>query len=313
MSKELKIGLIATFLIVLLIWGINFLKGRNILAEKNQFHAVYNEIGGLEEASPVYLNGYEVGSVKDIKLTNDNRQNLVVTFILRKNLKIPRRSKCIIYNADLMGTKAIKLDFSNSREYFNSGDTIPGGLEPSVTEQIYTDIQPIKSKTQNLLARLDSILQIFDAQTQEDLIQSISDLQSTTQNLKYTSENLNQLLGKNNEKISNILTNAESVTANLKKNNAAISNSINNLSSLSDSLKQANLNTTIRHLEGTLANTDSIIRGIQEGRGSLGKLATDDSLYIQLNQTTRNLNELIIDLRKNPGKYVNISVFGKNK
>jgi phospholipid/cholesterol/gamma-HCH transport system substrate-binding protein len=138
-------------------------------------------------------------------------------------------------------------------------------------------------------------------------------LQSTTQNLKYTSENLNQLLGKNNEKISNILTNAESVTANLKKNNAAISNSINNLSSLSDSLKQANLNTTIRHLEGTLANTDSIIRGIQEGRGSLGKLATDDSLYIQLNQTTRNLNELIIDLRKNPGKYVNISVFGKNK
>src|SRR6056297_3259710 len=116
MSKELKIGLIATFLIALLIWGINFLKGKNILAEKNHFYAVYNEIGGLEEASPVYLNGYEVGMVEDIRLTGKNMRDLVIQFTIRKDLKVPKESKCIIFNADLMGTKAMKLKFTGSNQ-----------------------------------------------------------------------------------------------------------------------------------------------------------------------------------------------------
>ena len=313
MSKELKIGLIATFLIALLIWGINFLKGRNILTEKNRFYAVYNEIGGLEEASPVYLNGYEVGMVEDIKLSGENMKDLLVQFNIRKDLKIPKNSRSIIYNADLMGTKAIKLKFTDASQYYEPGDTVPSALEPNITEQIYTEIQPIKSKTQTILSSLDSIIRLFDGDTRKNIQQSIVNLHTTTLNLKNTTENLNQLLAQNNQKIKKIIANTESVTTNLKNNNEAISNSFRNISSVTDSLKSANLGKTMRRLQNTLSTTDSIVKGIQKGEGSLGKLTKDDSLYIRLNQTTGSLNELIKDIEENPGKYIHISVFGKNK
>ena len=313
MSKELKIGLIAVFLIALLIWGINFLKGKNILRDTQHFYALYQEIGGLEEASPVYLNGYEVGLVENIRLTGHNMNQLLVRFTLRKNLKIPRNSQCIIFNADLMGTKAIKLKFTDQQSYYEPGDTIPSDLEASVTEQIYTEIQPIKSRAENVLSALDSVMMVFDQVTRENIRQSVDDLKVTSNNLRSSSQSLHQMLAENNQKIREIIDNTASVTNNLKNNNKEISNSLKNLSSISDSLKKANLTQTIQHLESTLSSTDSLMAGIRAGKGSLGKMATDDSLYIHLNQTTRNLNALLKDMKQNPGRYINVSVFGKSK
>ncbi len=313
MSKELKIGLIATILILLLIWGINFLKGKNILSQKNHFYALYNEIGGLEQASPVYLNGYEVGMVENIKLTGKNMKDLLVTFTLRKDLKIPKNSKCIIYNADLMGTKAIKLKFTDAQKYFIPGDTIPSALEPNITEQIYTEIQPIKMKAQRILSALDTILLIFNEDTRNNIRHSIDGLQATTANLENTSKSLHALLSQNNQKINRIIHHTDEFTANLAKNNESISSTFSNLSAITDTLKKAKLNQTIGQLENALASSDSLINEIRSGQGSLGRLATDDSLYIHFNQTTNSLNKLIEDIQHNPGKYIHISVFGKNK
>lgn len=313
MSKELKIGLIATLLIALLIWGVNFLKGKNIFSEKNHFYAVYNEIGGLEEASPVYLSGYEVGMVEKIRLTGKNMKDLLVRFTIRKDMKIPKNSRSIIYNTDLMGTKAIKLKFTEADQYYEPGDTIPSGLEPNITEQIYTEIQPLKSKTQNLLASLDTITQVFNGVTRKNIQRSVANLNHTTINLKNSSESLEKLLSQNNKKIEKIINNTESVTNNLKNSNESISNSFNNISAITDSLRMANLTKTLHQMENTLSTTDSILKGIQKGKGSLGRLTKEDSLYIHLNQTSRNLNRLIDDVKENPGKYIHISVFGKNK
>lgn len=313
MSKELKIGLIAAFLIALLIWGINFLKGKNILQNTQHYYALYNEIGGLEEASPVYLNGYEVGMVENIRLTGTNMKKLLVRFTMQKDLKIPKNSESVIFNADLMGTKAIKLRFTNQNQYYSPGDTIPSDLEASVTEQIYTEIQPIKSRAQNVLSALDSVMMIFDSDTRQNLRQSVANLNATTNTLRSSSQNLEQLLRTNNKRISRILANADSISSNLKNNNEAISNSLQNVSSITDSLSKANLAKTLYHLEQTLASADTLVAGIRSGKGSLGKMATDDSLYLQLNRTTTNLNALLEDMKQNPGRYINISVFGKNK
>jgi len=312
MSKELKIGLIATALIALLIWGINFLKGKNILKDTNHYYAVYHEIGGLEEAAPVYLNGYEVGLVETIRLTEPDN-HLLVKFTLRKDLKVPRRSKSVIYNADLMGTKAIKLIFSDTRQHYASGDTLATGLEASVTEQIYTEIQPIKNRAEKVMAALDSVLSVFDPVTRSNIQQSISDLSSTSTHLKNSSQTLHQMMRENNRKIGQIIENTQSFTSNLQANNKEINNTLKNLSSISDSLQKARLGSTMRHLENTLSATDSLMQGIQSGKGSLGRLATEDSLYHNLNQTTRNLNNLIKDMKEHPGRYIHISVFGKNK
>lgn len=313
MSKELKIGLIATFLIALLIWGINFLKGKNILKDTDHYYALYNEIGGLEEASPVYLNGYEVGLVENIRLTDDPGNRLLVRFTLRKNLKIPKNSKSVIYNSDLMGTKAIKLKFTNRQQYYSNGDTLPTGLEASVTEQIYTEIQPIKSRAEKVISSLDSVLMVFDHLTRNNIRHSISNIHQTSANLRQSSQELNQMLSQNHQQISGIVNDAASVTSNLKNHNQQIANSLNNLSDISDTLKQANLNQTLGHLENTLASTDSLLMGIKRGKGTLGMMATDDSLYINLKETTKNMDALVRDMKENPGRYIHISVFGKKK
>jgi len=162
------------------------------------------------------------------------------------------------------------------------------------------------------MAALDSVLMVFDQMTRTHVRQSISNLNATSNNLRSSSQSLHQLLAKNNQKITTIIENTESVTTNLKNSNQEISNSLKNLSSISDSLHKANLSQTIRHLENTLAATDSLITGIQAGKGSLGRMAKDDSLYHNLNQTAANLNALIKDMKEHPGRYINISVFGKN-
>jgi phospholipid/cholesterol/gamma-HCH transport system substrate-binding protein len=156
-------------------------------------------------------------------------------------------------------------------------------------------------------------MMIFDSNTRENLRQSVANLNATTNTLRSSSQNLEQLLKTNNKRISRILANADSISANLKNNNKAISNSLQNVSSITDSLSKANLTQTLYHLEQTLASADTLVAGIRSGKGSLGKMATDDSLYIQLNKTTSNLNALLEDMKQNPGRYINISVFGKNK
>ncbi|MFP4526691.1 MAG: MlaD family protein, partial [Bacteroidales bacterium] len=118
MSKELKIGLIAAFLIALLVWGINFLKGKDIFSRSSTYYALYDEIGGLEKASHVYLNGFKIGMVENLSLTGKNNKKILVRFTLSGNIKIPKNSRAIIYSDDLMGTKAMQLDFTDKETYY---------------------------------------------------------------------------------------------------------------------------------------------------------------------------------------------------
>ncbi len=313
MSKELKIGLIAAFLIALLVWGINFLKGKDIFSRSSTYYALYDEIGGLEKASHVYLNGFKIGMVENLRLTGKNNKKILVRFTLSGNIKIPKNSRAIIYSDDLMGTKAMQLDFTDKETYYEPGDTIPSHYKQDLTKQLEQEIQPIKTKTENLITTVDSVLSIFDNQTRKDIRHSVQNINSTSNSLKSSSEKFDQLINDNNDNISSIIKNSDSLVTSLSKNKESINNTLNNFSSISDSLQNANLGKTIKHLEQTLASTDSILADIQEGKGSAGKLMKNDSLYNNLNETSSSLNKLLEDIKENPKRYINISVFGKNK
>ncbi|MFW6095005.1 MAG: MlaD family protein [Bacteroidota bacterium] len=313
MSKELKIGLIAAFLIALLVWGINFLKGKDIFSRSSTYYALYDEIGGLEKASHVYMNGFKIGMVENLSLTGKNNKKILVRFTLSGNIKIPKNSRAIIYSDDLMGTKAMQLDFTDKETYYEPGDTIPSHYKQDLAKQLEQEIQPIKTKTENLITTIDSVLSIFDNQTRKDIRHSVHNINSTSNSLKSSSEKFEHLMNDNNDNISSIIRNSDSLVTSLSKNKESINNTLNNFSSISDSLEDANLGNTIKHLEHTLASTDSILAYIQEGKGSAGKLMKNDSLYNNLNETSSSLNKLLEDIKENPKRYINISVFGKNK
>jgi len=313
MSKELKIGLIAVFLIALLIWGINFLKGKNIFSQTDHYYALYNEIGGMEEASSVYLNGYKIGMVENIKLTGHNNRQIIVRFALQQKVKIPLHSRAVIYSDDLMGTKAIRMEITDENQYYSSGDTIPSYYKKNITDQIYKEIQPIKTKTENLLNTIDSVLNVFDRETRNNVKNSLENLSSTTDNLNSTSRRINVLLAENTEKLNNIIENTDSVTSRISNKRRSISQSIDNIAAISDSLKNANLTHTLKKLEETLSSTHAILNKVEKGEGSAGQFFHNDSLYHNLNETTMSLNKLLKDIEENPGRYINVSVFGKKK
>jgi phospholipid/cholesterol/gamma-HCH transport system substrate-binding protein len=304
LNKETKIGIIAALIITCFIWGFNFLKGKNILTTNDSFYAVYSNIGGLEEASPVTISGFKVGVVESIKLHKIKKDKIVVKFSLQEDLSIPLNTEAIIYPASLIAGKAIKLNFSDSKEFHLNGDTLTGTIEQDLISNLSDELIPVKDKIENLVVSMDSVLAIFDNQRKENLKNSLDNLEQIT-------NNLSELLDTDNSKLAKILSNAESISNNLKNNNEQIAKILTNFSNISDSIEHANIKTTILNANKTLAEFSKISTKINNGEGTVGMLINNDSLYINLNNLAADLDSLIIDLNENPKRYVHFSLFGK--
>lgn len=306
LKKEIKIGLIAVAILSLFFWGFSFLKGKNLLSTNDSYYAIYDNIDGLEEASPVLISGFKIGIVETIKIHRYHRDKIVIKFSLEEEIKIPVNSEAIIYPATLIAGKAVKLNFSDSKEFYSNGDTIPGILEQDIMSSLSNELMPVKDKIENLVLSIDSVLAIFDTKTKQNLTVSLDNLSKIT-------NNLNELLDTDNSKLAIILKNAESISTNLKNNNEQITNILENFSNISDSIEQADIKTTILNANKTLAEFSKISAKINKGEGTIGMLINNDSLYNNLNYLASDLDSLILDLNENPKRYVHFSLFGKKK
>ena len=301
--KETKIGIVAVIIIAFFIWGFHFLKGKNILSTKDSFVAIYPNIDRLEETSPVYISGYKVGVVESIRLLK-GQDKLIVRFSVEKDFQVPKNSKAIICPESVIAGKAIRLEFSDSKEFCENGDTLVGILEQDLVSSLSDELIPIKNKIENLVVSIDSVLAIFDQQRREDLKESLDNINDIT-------NNVNKLVDADNSKLAAILGNVESITNNLKNNNEQLTNILTNFSEISDSINKADIKTTILNANQTLAEFSEISRKINNGEGTVGMLINNDSLYVNLNNLAADLDSLVIDLNENPKRYVHFSLFGK--
>ncbi|OFX20707.1 MAG: hypothetical protein A2041_01555 [Bacteroidetes bacterium GWA2_31_9b] len=304
LNKETKIGIVAVIAISLLIWGFNFLKGKNILFTSNYYYAVYSHIDGLEDASPVLLNGYKVGVVEQIKFHKYQRGNMVVRFSVEKDIKVPVNSIASIEPASLIAGKIINIKFSDSEKYCEKGDTLTGIVEIDMLTSLSNELIPIKDKAERLIESMDSVLSIFDKDRREGLQKSLD-------NLKLITTDISGLVTEEKDKLAGIINNFESISNNLKNNNEKISNVLANFSNISDSLAQANIKTTVLNANKTLSELNQIAAKINNGEGTIGLLIHNDSLYVNLNSLAADLDKLVIDLNENPKRYVHFSLIGK--
>jgi len=300
LTKETKIGIIAVITFALLVWGFNFLKGKNIIVTSNYYFVVYDHIDGLEDASAVMLSGYKVGVVETIKFHKKQRSRIIVRFSVDKDIMIPQNSKAVIEPATLIAGKIIKLEFSDEIQFHEKGDTLIGLIKPGLESELI----PIKNKAERLIESLDSVLSIFDAERRKGL-------QNSLDNIENISGDLSGLVAEEKDKLSKILSNFESISDNLKNNNEKISTVLANFSNISDSLAQANIKSTVLNANKTLAELGEISGKINKGEGTIGLLINNDSLYVNLNQLATDLDKLVIDLNENPKRYIHFSLFGK--
>jgi len=310
MNKEFKIGLFAIICIMALVYGINYLKGVNILSDNRDFYAVYENIGGLQVGSSVLVNGYKVGIVSNIDLLTEQNQNLLITISLNKDFDMATNTICKIVNQDLMGSKGIALVLGDNEELIVIGDTLISGIEGSLQEEVNAQILPLKNKAEELISSIDSVMMIVTAvlnkNTRDNLRNSLSSLDKTFELMSKTMIKIDSMVDLNDERISKVVYNLESITSNFESSNGEIKNILTNFSSISDSLSNSDFVTVLQ-------NISDITSKINNGEGSIGLLLKDDEIYVNFEKSTRELSLLLEDIKKYPSRYVNFSIIGGGK
>ncbi|MCE2612469.1 MlaD family protein [Flavobacteriaceae bacterium D16] len=303
LSREIKTGIIVIGGILLFIMGFTYLKSSPIFDSSKTFYAVYDHVGGLQPGTQVTINGFSVGSVKSIGF-NDNSGRLLVTFSVDNSFEFSKNSKAQLFDTGIIGGKGIQIiPVFDDAPMAQSGDTLITDTRPGLTELVQQKLTPLQLKVEGAVSHADTLLMNFndvlDDNTRQSLRESIQGLNGMVSDFKESAHTLNTLLSENKTQLDSSITNINKITSNFAK--------------ISDSLASAGLSQTVRNLEGTLKNMDSLLAKIKDGEGSLGKLMTDEELYKNLEEASRELDLLLQDFRLNPKRYVNVSVFGKKQ
>ena len=305
MNKEIRTGIIAIFTIVVLIYGINYLKGLNILDKNRIYHAKYDNIDGLLKGSVISLNGFSVGIVSNISLQSDN--SLLVSVKINEDFDVPINSILKISNQDLMGTKGISVILGNSDLLAKNNDTLIAEIENSLQDEVNKQILPLKNKAEGLISSVDSLMVIFtsvlNTDARKNLASSFKNLDETFILMSESMKELNKLVVTNEKNISNSIKNFESITGNISENNESIENILKKMSSISDSVSSKDIGDIIKNL-------NNITNKISVGQGNLGLLNSDDQLYRNIEKTTNDISILVEEIKKDPKKYFNFSVLG---
>jgi phospholipid/cholesterol/gamma-HCH transport system substrate-binding protein len=315
-SKEFKIGVVVVLAIAAFLWGLSFLKGTNLLSRKYYLYAVYPKIEGLIPASPLMIKGYKIGQINSIDLiTKGGEPQVLVTFLLTEDVKIPKGSKAKAISSDLLGTKAVEIEYSSNSEFVSNGDTLIADAEIGLQQSVNAQIAPLKAKTEALIGSIDSavtvVTTILNPKTRDNLEKSFESVRKAILTLEQTAYKLDDLVGSEKAKISAILTHLNGITANLDKNGQKLDNILTNFNTISDTLAKAQIAEAINNTNKSMKELNALLAGINAGQGTLGKLAKNDSLYFNLNRSTADLDKLLKDLRYNPERYIHFSVFGR--
>ena len=300
-SKEFKTGLLAIIAIALIIFGYNFLKGENLLEKSRTFHAIYNDVEGLTSSSPVTINGLQVGNVSKISFLNEEAK-LLVSFTVKNDFNFSKSSVAKIYGGDLIGGKSIAIEpnFKDNRVAV-SGDTLTSEVEDGLFELVNNKLTPLQFKVENAVTGIDSLVTslnfVLDTEAKQSIKGSIAEFETTLKSLKITTQQINTLLGENANKFGVTMDNLEYASSNFV--------------GISDSLATLEIQPMFVELKQNLANLNSITSKLEKGEGSLGKMLDDDGLYDNLEASTKQMEELLQDMKLNPKRYVHFSIFGK--
>lgn len=300
-TREIKVAVLVILSIVLFYWGFVFLKGRNLFDNSNKLYAVYENVAGLVVAAPVTINGLNIGKVNAIEMLPDGKMKVELV-ITNEQIQIAKSSVAQIKDSGLIGGREIAIinNFSD-KNYVESGDTLKTSDKLGLTAELANQIGPVKDKVEILLENANKLIEnlnaTLDASTQQKLKSAIASLEVTMAEFGQASKSINGILDDNKSKLNTMVTNFEKTSS--------------NLNAMSSSLEKADLGATVKKLEATLTNVNGIMSNLEQGKGTMGKLLSDDAMYNNLARTSKELELLLQDLRLNPTRYVNVSVFGK--
>lgn len=305
-SKEFKVGVMGVISMVILYFGFNYLKGSDFLSKDEVYFALYKNIDGLSSSNPVIINGLTVGRVGDIHILQDEQDQIIVELNVDSDIKIWKGSTAKLINLDFLGSKAIELILKDSATIcYEGGDTLQSAVDQGLAALLEQSAGNMADNLAMTIRRINDILDSFRGNS-EKINRSLENIEGITRKLNGSlpglMDSLHTTLGsykKNSEEISILMTDLQP--------------SAKNLTRITDSLANLQLGAMIEQMTYTLESLNTTLDSINTGQGTVGRLISDDSLYIYLNNTARDLDRLLVDLQASPERYVQFSMFGKKE
>ncbi|WP_299055560.1 MlaD family protein [uncultured Polaribacter sp.] len=304
MTKEFKIGIVAIIIIAIFIWGYNFLKGENLFDSNSRYFKVeYSNIAGLSKSSLVTINGLKVGKITQIEFNKEvsKKGGLIVSFVVNNDFLFSKNSIVKIYSPSPLGGSNLAIVPSYEGEDAISGDYLKGEIESSLFTSIGERLDPLQAKLEHVIISADSLFKnvnnILDIPTQNSIKTSVKSLEFTLNEVKKTIVIVNDFMDESTNDLKESIANTKLITANFSK--------------VSDTLANANIGEIMRKAETTLNSANFMLAGINNGKGTIGKLVTDDVLYTNLAEMSKELENLLRELKLHPKRFVHFSLFGK--
>ncbi|MDA9339788.1 MlaD family protein [Polaribacter sp.] len=306
MSKELKTGIIAVIIIGISIWGFNFLKGQNLLDSGSRtFKVEYARIGGLSESSAVTINGLKVGKVDNIEFDTslEKRGHLLVTFIIDNDFEFSKRSIVKIYSPNPLSGSNLAIIPNYEGDIAISGDLLQGEMEESLFTSIGERLNPLQQKIERVIVRTDTLFgglnKVLNNNTINGINTSIANLSATIIDIRKTIEAVNSMVADNQENLKITIENTRNITANFSK--------------VSDNINAVDFKGIIDKADEAVGNFNEMSKKINAGEGTIGQLFNDKRMYDNLEAATKELEQLLRDIKLNPKRYIHFSVFGKRQ
>jgi len=324
-SKELIVGIVTLAAIGLLVAGVNFLKGNSFFGGDDVYYAYFSNSAGVTPSNSIYYNGVIVGKITDVELTgitDDPNKAVKITFNIQDDdFKIPKNMELQAGGAenDLLGKGIIIQPTTDSTKinlagYYKPGDVIQGLVAESITSQVEAQIGPIRDNINFVLNNLDDfskkLAAFWDTTASSEMEKSLVEVRMAIRKFGDAADMINSLIADERVRVSRVLSNVEAITLNLKKSNDTVKAIVGNVKRITDDLVTADFKGTIENAKNTLATVNTILDQAINGEGTLGRLISDDSLYIELIETNQELQNLVEDLQKHPERYIHFSVLG---
>ncbi|MCH5319357.1 MAG: MCE family protein [Paramuribaculum sp.] len=297
-KKEFLIGLTVLITLLILLFGIDYLKGINVFKAANYYYVSYTNVAGLSKSAPVSINGYKVGIVRDIEYEFDNPGHIRVELSLDKKLRVPMGSEAILVT-DMLGTSTIELKMNDHPDYHEIGSHLIGvnskGLMDNVTSELLPSVTTMLPKVDSILSSVSMIV------GDPNLLAAIQRLDNVMANIQKTTANLSAAVAKTPAMVSEAqltLDNIKELSANLSSLSANLKNTIEGMP----------LDSTMQNVYNITANLDRLTKQLDNKNSSLGLLMNDASLYENLNRSVADLDSLFVDIKKNPKRYISIKL-----
>jgi len=294
-NKELKVGLFVALALVLLYFGIDFLKGRDFFETTHKYYAIYDNVDQLQKANPVLVNGFAVGRVSNIRIMQERQNKVLVEMDIDSDVVLGDSTRAIL-DSDFLGTKSILLSIGRVTTPKQPKDTISAEVAKSMLQTISSTAEPVADNLQTTIRKLNTVL--------DNLARNTASLDTLFWSIKDTPGQLNKTLAKSSENLDELTATIRITTEHLNQTLVDLKPTVKNFQVFSDSLKRIQLNKTLVKTQQTMTTLNETLAKLHKGDNTASKLLTEDSLYTNLNKLLMSLDTLAKNFNDSPSQFL---------